>query len=271
MKKITFFLIIVSAGILFLPKFVFAQIGGFGCCCTGEGSSLSCEVTNLVVPTMSVDADVDTLVCPGSFETPVYYSKYADIAEVREKCEAYQNSLKTDLYCLCSPGASGIESVCQLTETSPACSEGSFDSLKEQGYQCRLVGSYDNCMALKAAEEGGTVQGKSLAGAFIPSCATEDVLTERCRDISIFIELAINIGKYVFSFVGALVLLVFIIGGFQLIISQGNPEKIKKAIDIILGAVIGLAIVFGAYMLVNFLASMVGLDEEYQITEQSSK
>jgi len=96
------------------------------------------------------------------------------------------------------------------------------------------------------------------------------VITDDCRDISIFVYLLINVGKYLFAIVGALVLLMLILGGFQLIISQGSPEKIKTAKDIILGAVIGLFVVFGAYALVDFLGDTLGVKKSLDINQNTS-
>lgn len=97
-------------------------------------------------------------------------------------------------------------------------------------------------------------------GAFMPACALEDSLTPACRDVGIFVNLLINVGKYLFSIVGALALLVMVIAGFQLVTSQGNSEKVKKGFQMMLGAGIGLAIVFGAYVLVGYLAILMGVD-----------
>lgn len=96
---------------------------------------------------------------------------------------------------------------------------------------------------------------------FIPDCALQNNLpaSSECRNITIFVTVLINVGKYVFSIVGALALLFFIYGGFTLILSRGNPESVKKGTGIIVAAVIGLIIVFGAYILVQFVGSTLGV------------
>ena len=45
----------------------------------------------------------------------------------------------------------------------------------------------------------------------------------------------------------------FVYGGITWMTSSGSPEKIKKGRDIIIWSVIGLAIIFFSYALVNFV------------------
>lgn len=92
---------------------------------------------------------------------------------------------------------------------------------------------------------------------FIPDCALGDKVEGECADVGIFVTLLINVGKYIFTIVGALALLAFVYGGFTLILSQGNAEKVKKGTGIIVAAITGLIIVFSAYILVQFLGTAV--------------
>ncbi|MBI2037895.1 MAG: hypothetical protein HYT15_03115 [Candidatus Magasanikbacteria bacterium] len=103
---------------------------------------------------------------------------------------------------------------------------------------------------------------------FIPQCAldnpTGDPATEgECRSVSVYVILLLNVVNYLFGIVGALALLFFIYGGFTLILSRGNAEQTKKGTEIITAAIIGLVVVFGAYMLVRFLGTAVGLKGGY--------
>jgi len=105
----------------------------------------------------------------------------------------------------------------------------------------------------------------------IPQCALENgKLTEACKDVTIFLYFAINIGRYLFGIVGSLTLVVLIYGGFMLILSQGNPEKVKKGTDALVGAVIGLVIVFSAYMLVRFTGQSIGLNPDLRLYEDTT-
>ncbi len=86
-----------------------------------------------------------------------------------------------------------------------------------------------------------------------------------CRSVSIFVILLLQFASYLFTIVGALALLFFIYGGFTLILSRGSTDQVKKGKDILVAAIIGLIIVFGAYMLVRFLGTAVGLKGGYQL------
>ena len=93
----------------------------------------------------------------------------------------------------------------------------------------------------------------------VQECGNQTTPAGGCRDVGIFVQLAIAVGKYIFTIIGALALLFFIYGGFTLILSQGNSEKVKKGMGIMAAAFVGLVIVFGAYFLVQFLSSAVGV------------
>ncbi len=93
----------------------------------------------------------------------------------------------------------------------------------------------------------------------IQKCGSQLTPKGECADVSIFVTLAIAVGKYVFSIVGALALLFFIYGGFVLIFSQGNKEKVKSGMGIMAAAGVGLVIVFSAYVLVQFLSGALGV------------
>jgi hypothetical protein len=53
--------------------------------------------------------------------------------------------------------------------------------------------------------------------------------------------------------IGSLALLMFVYGGITWMTSSGSPEKIKKGRDIIIWSVIGLAVIFFSYALVNLV------------------
>ncbi len=104
----------------------------------------------------------------------------------------------------------------------------------------------------------------SFAGKIIPDCALKDKLDLQdtgnpCGDVSIFVLLLINVSRYLFSIIGALALAAFIYGGFVLILSQGNTEKIQHGRDIVLAAVIGLVVAFGGYVIIRFLGEAIKL------------
>ncbi|MDD5291277.1 MAG: pilin [Patescibacteria group bacterium] len=82
-------------------------------------------------------------------------------------------------------------------------------------------------------------------------------MCQKCGDCQLndFIQLAVNASQWILGIVGSLTLLMFIYGGLMFIISSGSSEKVTKAKEIIIGAVIGLAIVFTAYIIIGFVFS----------------
>ena len=95
--------------------------------------------------------------------------------------------------------------------------------------------------------------------------------TKECDDIGVFIQLAINVGAYLFTFIGALALLVFVYGGFKMIISAGDTAKIKEGKDAMVAAVIGIVIAFSGVAIVKLLGDSIHLSEKYQLNQQEDK
>jgi len=89
--------------------------------------------------------------------------------------------------------------------------------------------------------------------------------TVECDDVGVFVQLAINIGAYLFTFIGALALLVFVYGGFKMIISAGDSGKIKEGKDAMIAAVIGIVIAFSGVAIVRFLGNSLTLKGEFRI------
>lgn len=91
----------------------------------------------------------------------------------------------------------------------------------------------------------------------LPECA----FAGDCNDVNQLLELVINIGKWFFSIIGSLAFVFFVYGGFTMILSFGSAEKFKKGQQVLVAAVIGMIIAFGAYALVNFLLVSLGVSE----------
>lgn len=87
----------------------------------------------------------------------------------------------------------------------------------------------------------------------VPACATTGATT----DIGCFLELFINIANLIFGISGSVALVIFIIGGIQYLLAAGYPEKVQKAHQTLKNALIGLAIIFGAFAIINVLVYFV--------------
>ncbi len=93
----------------------------------------------------------------------------------------------------------------------------------------------------------------------LPECAFDG----SCADVNKLLELVINIGKWFFSIIGSLAFVFFVYGGFTMILSFGSAEKFKKGQQVLVAAVIGMIIAFGAYALVNFLLTSLGVSDSF--------
>jgi hypothetical protein len=83
-----------------------------------------------------------------------------------------------------------------------------------------------------------------------------------CRDsgkceLSDMLQIFVNISIGILAICGSVALLMFFYGGFTWVTSMGNAKKIEQGKEIIVRAVIGLAIIFGAYAFVNFLIAAI--------------
>lgn len=59
--------------------------------------------------------------------------------------------------------------------------------------------------------------------------------------------------------IGSVALVMFVYGGITMLTSMGSPEKMGQAKGILVGAILGLIIVFASYALVNFvIGDMIG-------------
>ncbi len=109
-----------------------------------------------------------------------------------------------------------------------------------------------------AADSQAAAQGQSVF-ASLTKCGSQTTVSGDCADVSIFVILLIEIANYGFTIIGALALLVFIYGGFLMIISAGNSERVEQGKNAMIAAVLGLIIAFGGYLLIQALGDIVGL------------
>ncbi len=78
-------------------------------------------------------------------------------------------------------------------------------------------------------------------------------------DLSDVGNYAIYIIELILSLVGTLSLIAFIYGGVTFLISAGSSDKVKKGMDIIKAAVVGLIITFSSVLIMNLFFSGLGV------------
>jgi hypothetical protein len=68
-------------------------------------------------------------------------------------------------------------------------------------------------------------------------------------------DTVIDASNILFGFIGSLVLLFFIYGGFLFLTAAGRREQVAKGQRVLVGSVIGILIVFFSYTIVGFVFS----------------
>lgn len=86
-------------------------------------------------------------------------------------------------------------------------------------------------------------------GGVLPPCAYEG----NCRSVSDFLAVMIALAREAFKYIGSFAFLMFVYGGVTMILSFGNAERFQKGRQILIAAVVGLTISFGAFILVDFI------------------
>lgn len=71
---------------------------------------------------------------------------------------------------------------------------------------------------------------------------------------------AIYIMRLILSLVGTLSLIFFVYGGITFILSAGNQSQVKKGMDIIKAAVVGIIITFASVLLINLFFGAILAD-----------
>ena len=78
-------------------------------------------------------------------------------------------------------------------------------------------------------------------------------------ELSDFVGLAVEVSRYIFGITGSLALIMFAVGGFWWLTAAGVAERIEKGKKTLVAAVVGIIIIFGAWVIVNtLLAALTG-------------
>lgn len=87
---------------------------------------------------------------------------------------------------------------------------------------------------------------------------TACIKTGDCQ-LNDFMLVAVNVSNIILALVGSLSLFAFIYGGIMWLLSAGDAEKVMTGKRAIIGAVIGLAIVFTSFMIIQLVFSALGI------------
>ncbi|MBU0545774.1 pilin [Patescibacteria group bacterium] len=210
-------------------------------------------------------ADVDVLT---GDDIPTYCFCYDDISVITPENKGIADKVLSTGLLFCERRLSESEK-CTKTDMKKSATTKYTGDCRPFNDQTVCRSAFEKWTADKTARlkgiEGLEKTTGGLIGAILPECVVNP--NQTCDDVGIFIIAGLNATSFLFGIIGALVLLMFVYGGFVLILSQGNPEKVKQGTGIMTAAVIGLIIAFGGYLLVRFLGEAIGLGGEFMLNK----
>jgi hypothetical protein len=80
-----------------------------------------------------------------------------------------------------------------------------------------------------------------------------DAAATACQEKEGLIGMISSISNTILLVVGVIAVLMLIVGGFQYVMSAGNPEQVNKAKNTIFYAIIGIVVTLIAYVAVGFV------------------
>ncbi len=95
-----------------------------------------------------------------------------------------------------------------------------------------------------------------LLSSLVASAADVLILENPLGDVDSIPVLVNRLLKGLFGIIGVVALLVFMYGGFTWMTAQGAEKKIKQGWDTMSWGAIGLAVIFGSYIIVQFLLTI---------------
>lgn len=109
-----------------------------------------------------------------------------------------------------------------------------------------------------------------LIFANMPECTATEC---PCRDsgqcsLDQVMQIFVNISTAILGIIGSIVLLMFVYGGVIWITSEGDASRVNQGKQTVVNAVIGLALVLGAYAIMTFvIASVIGAEPGQSLEE----
>jgi hypothetical protein len=115
------------------------------------------------------------------------------------------------------------------------------------GFTCCHSGGTSICKSAPSPSSGGS-SSPSSGG----TVKLADVSPVGETDVPTIIG---NVIKAVLGIIGAVALFMFVYGGILLLSSGGRQDQIKKGKDVLIWAIIGIAVILASYALVEFIIS----------------
>jgi hypothetical protein len=125
--------------------------------------------------------------------------------------------------------------------------------MRKRFYALPVIAAALSPLLARAADVCSRVSGKGLMDGVCQECYSNG----QCQIADFFI-VGNTVTKLILGLSGSIMLLMVVYGGFLWLASSGNSSMVEKGKKVLIGALIGLIIVFGAYTATQFLvASLV--------------
>lgn len=123
-----------------------------------------------------------------------------------------------------------------------------------------LVGPTQSGAPLGSTAANGLLPDTESGGAPCPT-GYDKGAGGNCGNYSLndMVSVVLKASEFILGVVGSLALLAFVVGGMMWVLSAGNAELVTRGKQTILGAVIGLVIVFTSFMIIQLVYASLGL------------
>lgn len=105
-------------------------------------------------------------------------------------------------------------------------------------------------------------EGIIFAGSALCGEGSDPTACNECREhgnctLEQVLQVFVNLANFTLGISGTVLLFVFVYGGFKWLLSRGDPKWVESGKAAMTGGVIGIVIIFGAYVAIN--AILAGL------------
>lgn len=212
------------------------------------GTFSNVPATNLEI---LLQRDAGSQICAGQISYTIRnrYRYFIELPAPQEYVHFYFNGFHTGTVPLEPEGDSGEQQGLPANQNNPdgavdTSASGEISSVTQEQFQAALGDRYNPPPGYNGV---------------LPTCAFRG----DCNSLNDLLVLAVNVGKFVFQFIGVAAFAMFVLGGFFMITSFGNAEKFKKGQEILVAAIVGMIISFGAYLLINFILDALQVSDYF--------
>lgn len=162
-----------------------------------------------------------------------------------------------------SPKCDAKNGVCMTDDGTNKCTKTDTGNFKKGGHYeiglCEGPAEYKCCVpnAESTAAGSGLLPTPGDKAHNVPPAALSSDANLGNYEVNDLLRLGVNITNWILGMVGSASLLMFIWGGFQWLISQGESAKIALGKKIMSSAVIGIVITFSSYIIIKFVIENV--------------